>query len=80
MLKPIRANTIVMVLALGIGGHSAVFSIMQAMLIRPPAGVPDDDALVYVQPKQRPRDAYLSVSEAARSWGGGQVPLSHSCE
>jgi predicted permease len=54
--RPLSALTIVVVLALGIGGHSAVFSVMQAMLVRPAPGVPNDDALVFMQPKQRPRD------------------------
>ena len=54
--RPLSALTIIIVLALGIGGHSAVFSVMQAMLVRPAPGVPDDDRLVFLRPQHRPRD------------------------
>ena len=67
--RPLSALTIIVVLALGIGGHSAVFSVIQAMLTRPAPGVPRDDALVLVQPMLRPRDGtrwtgrYMSYPE-----------------
>ena len=46
--KPLAAATIVLVLALGIGVNSALFSVVQAFTTRPAPAVPRDDALVRV--------------------------------
>ena len=46
---PLTASTLVVVLALGIGVNSALFSILQALTMRPAPGVPADDALVRVR-------------------------------
>jgi predicted permease len=46
---PLTALTLVLVLALGIGVNSALFSILQALTMRPAPGVPDDAALVRVR-------------------------------
>ncbi|HEY9228131.1 MAG TPA: ABC transporter permease, partial [Gemmatimonadaceae bacterium] len=51
--RSLFAVTIVLVLALGIGGHAAVFSMVQAYTTRPAPGVPRDDALVHVRGKER---------------------------
>lgn len=51
--RPLHTATIVMVLALGIGGHSAVFAAVQAYATRPAPGVPRDDALVRLRAKER---------------------------
>jgi predicted permease len=46
---PLTAITLVLVLALGIGVNSALFSILQALTTRPAPGVPADDALVRIR-------------------------------
>ena len=46
---PLTAVTLVLVLALGIGVNSALFSILQALTMRPAPGVPDDPALVRIR-------------------------------
>ncbi len=46
---PLTAVTLVLVLSLGIGVNSALFSILQALTTRPAPGVPDDDALVRIR-------------------------------
>ena len=46
---PLTAATLVLVLALGIGVNSALFSILQALLLRPAPAVPTDDALVRIR-------------------------------
>jgi len=54
--RPLGTVTIVLILALGIGGHAAVFSVVQAYSTRPAPGVPRDDALVRLRAKERTRD------------------------
>jgi putative ABC transport system permease protein len=49
MRKPLSTATIILVLSIGIGVHAAAFSLIQSMTMRPPPGVPDDDALVAVR-------------------------------
>ena len=51
--KPMTAATIVLVSALGIGVHAAVFSLIQAVTLRTAPGVPRDDALVAIRGKER---------------------------
>ena len=46
---PITAITLVLVLSLGIGVNSALFSILQALTTRPAPAVPADDALVRIR-------------------------------
>ena len=46
---PLTAITLVLVLALGIGVNSAIFSVLQALTMRPAPGVPADEALVRVR-------------------------------
>jgi predicted permease len=46
---PLTAITLVLVLSLGIGVNAALFAIVQALSMRPPPGVPADDALVRVR-------------------------------
>jgi len=46
---PLTTITIVLVLALGIGFSSAVFSVLNGILTRPAPGVPDDPALVKIR-------------------------------
>ena len=46
---PLTAITLVLVLALGIGVNSALFSMLQTFLMRPAPGVPADDALVRIR-------------------------------
>ena len=54
--RPLGTVTIVLILALGIGGHAAVFSVVQAYSTRPAPGVPRDDALVRLRAKERGPD------------------------
>jgi predicted permease len=54
--RPLGTVTMVLILALGIGGHAAVFSVVQAYSTRPAPGVPRDDALVRLRAKERTRD------------------------
>src|SRR5262249_23479497 len=51
--RPLFAVTVILVLSLGIGGHAAVFAMLQAYTMRPAAGVPRDDALGHVRGKMR---------------------------
>src|ERR1043165_4847676 len=51
--RPLSAATIVVVLALGIGVHTALFAVVQAFTVRPAPGVPLDDALVRIRPKEQ---------------------------
>ena len=46
---PLTTITLVLVLSLGIGVNSALFSILQSVTMRPAPGVPSDDALVRVR-------------------------------
>ncbi len=46
---PLTAITLVLVLSLGIGVNSALFSILQAVTMRPAPAVPADDALVRIR-------------------------------
>ena len=69
---PLTAITLVLVLSLGIGVNSAIFSFVQALTMRPPPAVPASDALVRVrgtvlwraQGRLRPRDFSLSELNA----------------
>ena len=46
---PITAITLVLVLALGIGVNSVIFSVLQAFILRAPSGVAVDESLVRVR-------------------------------
>ena len=46
---PLTAITLILVLALGIGVNSALFSLVQVLTMRPAPGVPADDALVRIR-------------------------------
>ena len=46
---PLTATTLVLVLSLGIGVNSALFSILSALTTRPAPGVPNDDSLVRIR-------------------------------
>ena len=46
---PLTTITLILVLALGIGGNGAIFSLLQSIITRPAPGVPDDDALVRIR-------------------------------
>jgi predicted permease len=46
---PLTAITLILVLSLGIGVNSALFSILQAVSMRPAPGVPNDKALVRIR-------------------------------
>ena len=46
---PLTAITLILVLALGIGVNSALFSVLQVLTMRPAPGVPADDALVRIR-------------------------------
>jgi hypothetical protein len=52
--RPLYALTIVAVLSLGLGGHAAVFAVVQAMMTRPAPGMPDDESIVQIRGKRRP--------------------------
>ncbi|HEY7393901.1 MAG TPA: ABC transporter permease, partial [Gemmatimonadaceae bacterium] len=54
--RPLGTVTMVLILALGIGGHAAVFSVVQAYSTRPAPGIPRDDALVRLRAKERVRN------------------------
>jgi hypothetical protein len=49
------AAAVVATLALGIGANSTMFSVLDVLLVRPPAGVraPDDVVRPYVRPSHR---------------------------
>jgi predicted permease len=46
---PLTAITLILVLSLGIGVNSALFSILRALTMRPAPGVPNDPALIRVR-------------------------------
>ena len=46
---PLTAITLILVLSLGIGVNSALFSILRTLTMRPAPGVPDDAALVRIR-------------------------------
>jgi predicted permease len=50
---PLTTVTIIVVLSIGIGVQAGVFSLIQAMTMRPAPGVPRDDALVAIRGKER---------------------------
>ena len=54
--KPLSSATIVLVLAFGIAGYSALFGIFQSAVLRPPPGVPADVPLVLLRAKWREQD------------------------
>ena len=51
---PVTAITLILVLSLGIGVNSALFSILQALTLRPAPGVPADESLVRIRGKTLP--------------------------
>ena len=62
--KPLTTVTIVLVLALGIGANTALFSLLQAFTMRPAPGVPKDDAHVRLWAlQQAARGARWELSE-----------------
>ena len=54
--KPLSSATIVLVLALGIGGYAVVFGLLQSATLRPPPGLSDDVPLALVRAKMREKD------------------------
>ena len=46
---PLTTITLILVLALGIGGNGAIFSLLQSIVTRPAPGVPNDVALVRIR-------------------------------
>ena len=54
--KPLSSVTIVLVLAFGIAGYAAVFGLLQSATMRPPPGMPDDDALVVLRGMVRQKE------------------------
>ena len=62
--KPLTTVTIVLVLALGIGVNTALFSLLQAFMMRPAPGVPKDNAHVRIWAFQQPaKGARWELSE-----------------
>ena len=55
--KPLSSATIVLVLALGIGGTSFQLSMLLSLTTRPPAGLPEDLPLVRLRGTYRAKDA-----------------------
>jgi predicted permease len=47
--SPLTTATLILVLALGIGGNGAIFSLLQSIVTRPAPGVPDDPSLVRIR-------------------------------
>ena len=62
--KPLATVTIVLVLALGIGANTALFTLLQAFMMRPAPGVPKDDTHVRIWAVQQgARGARWELSE-----------------
>src|SRR5687768_5511162 len=62
--KPLTTVTIVLVLALGIGANTALFSILQSFTMRPAVGVPKDASHVRIWAiEQKSRGARRELSE-----------------
>jgi hypothetical protein len=55
--KPLTTATIILVLALGIGVNSALFSFIQSLTVRPAPAVPKDVAHVRIYPLEQPAKA-----------------------
>ena len=86
---PLTTITIVLTLALGIGFSSAVFSVINGILTRPAAGVPDDPALVKIRgistalpysrrlsyPELAEYAALTNRFESVAAWVGASVVL-----
>jgi predicted permease len=67
---PITAITLVLVLALGIGVNSLIFSVLQSYILRAPPGVSVDASLVRVRGTQVMREKGLRV---AREFSGPEL-------
>src|SRR5688500_13919332 len=50
---PLAAVTMVLVLALGIGANTVLFTVLHSMATMPPPGIPRDDAIVRIRPVNR---------------------------
>ena len=62
--KPLTTITIILVLAMGIGANTALFSILQAFTMRPAIGVPDDKSHIRIWAlQQKTRGAKWELSE-----------------
>ena len=68
--SPVFAVTAILSLAIGIGANTAIFTIANALLFRPPAGIADPDALVSIGSARGdgglnplPYAAYLEIAE-----------------
>lgn len=65
--KPVATTTIILVLALGIGANSALFSLLQSISTRPAPGMPEGDRVVQVYGvEQRKRGEYLERLQRRR--------------
>ena len=67
---PVTAITLVLVLALGIGVNSLIFSVLQSFILRAPPGVKVDGSLVRVRGTQVLRERGLRV---AREFSGPEL-------
>ena len=67
---PITAITLVLVLALGIGVNSLIFSVLQSVILRAPPGVKVDASLVRVRGTQVIREKGLRI---ARQFSGPEL-------
>ncbi|HEX7049879.1 MAG TPA: ABC transporter permease [Longimicrobiales bacterium] len=72
--SPVFAATAILTLALGIGANSALFGLLNALLFRPPTGIPESDRLVRVENAGRFEEVsypdYLEIRDAARRFAG----------
>jgi predicted permease len=73
--SPIFAVTAILSLAVGIGANTAIFTVANALLLRPPAGIADPDSLVNIGSARgdgglNPLDyaAYLEIARRATSF------------